>query len=75
MHRGGRGHAKKYDIVAIQNHFSLLYRDDDRDIIPYVQRENLLYMVYTPIEKGQLAGDPILIGIGREYGKASSQVA
>jgi len=67
--------AKKYDIATPQNHYSLLHRDDERDVIPYVQRENLLYMAYTTLEKGQLTRNPILMDIGRKYGKTASQVA
>ncbi len=61
--------AKKYDIVAIQIHFSLLHRDDKRDFIPYVRRENLLYMAYTPLEKGQLARNPSLRVLGGNMGR------
>ncbi len=70
-----RSCAKKYDVVAIQNHFSLLHRDDEKDVIPYAQREGLLYMAYTPLEKGQLAKHSFLAQIGRKYGKTATQVA
>ncbi|MDK6029245.1 aldo/keto reductase [Ignisphaera sp. 4213-co] len=70
-----RSCTKKYDVVAIQNHFSLLHRDDEKDVIPYAQRKGLLYMAYTPLEKGQLAKHSFLAQIGRKYGKTATQVA
>lgn len=70
-----RSCAKKYDVVAVQNHFSLLHRDDEKDVIPYAQREGLMYMAYTPLERGQLARNSYLENIGRKYGKTAVQVA
>jgi diketogulonate reductase-like aldo/keto reductase len=66
---------KKYDVVAVENHYSLLHRDDEEDVIPYVQREGLLYLAYTPLEHGALARDPFLAEIGKKYGKTAAQVA
>jgi len=66
---------KKYDVVAVENHYSLLHRDDEEDVIPYVQREGLLYLAYTPLEHGALAKDPFLAEIGKKYGKTAAQVA
>jgi diketogulonate reductase-like aldo/keto reductase len=68
-----RTYARKYDTVAVQNHFSLLHRDGERDVIPYVKRENLLYMAYILLEKGQLARNSILMGIERKYGRQPSR--
>jgi len=66
---------RKYDVVAIQNHYSLLHRNDEESVIPYAQHEGMLYMAYRPIERGVLAADPFLSEIGRKYGKTSAQVA
>lgn len=70
-----RSCSKKYDVAAIQNHFSLLHRDDEKDVIPYAQREGIMYMAYTPLEKGELARNSILANIGKRYGKTAAQVA
>ncbi|MEZ0289505.1 MAG: aldo/keto reductase [Sulfolobales archaeon] len=67
--------SKKYDVVAIQNRYSLYYRRDERDVIPYAQREGLMYMAYTPLEKGVVARDSFLREIGEKYGKTAVQVA
>lgn len=70
-----RSCSKKYDVVAVQNHFSLLHRYDEKDVIPYAQREGLLYMAYTPLEKGELAKNSSLADIGKRYGRTAAQVA
>ncbi|MEM2941576.1 MAG: aldo/keto reductase [Thermoproteota archaeon] len=66
---------KKTDIAAIQNRFSPTYRKDYSDVIPYAQREGMMYMAYTPIEKGALSGKSLLRKIGEKYGKTAIQVA
>lgn len=63
------------DIAAIENKFSLLDRRDEQSVIPYAEREGMLYLAYTPLEKGQLAKDPFLASIGGKYGKTAAQVA
>ncbi|MGC9169204.1 MAG: aldo/keto reductase [Thermoproteus sp.] len=70
-----RSCAKKYDVAAVENRYSLKYRADERSVIPYAEREGLLYLAYTPIEKGVLAHDQLLSEIGRKYGKTAVQVA
>ncbi|MGC9149013.1 MAG: aldo/keto reductase [Sulfolobales archaeon] len=67
--------SKRYDVVAVQNRFSLFYRHDEKDVIPYAKREGLLYMAYTPIEKGAVAREDFLRRIGEKYGKTPIQVA
>ena len=65
----------KYDVVAVENRFSLLHRDDESTVIPYAQRNGMLYLAYTPLEYGAFANDEFLRGIGRIYGKTPIQVA
>lgn len=66
---------KSTDIAAIQNRFSPVYRKDYHSVIPYAQREGMMYMAYTPIEKGALAKRDLLKNIGLKYGKTPIQVA
>lgn len=70
-----RSCTRKYDVSAIQNRFSLLYREDEETVIPYIQREGLMYMAYTPLERGVLTNDSFLREIGRKYNKTAAQVA
>lgn len=63
------------DIAAIQNRFSPTYRRDYSVVIPYAEREGMMYMAYTPIEKGLLSENELLRSIGKKYGKTPIQVA
>lgn len=70
-----RSYLSHEDIVNVQNRYSLKYRSDERDVIPYCQREKITYTAYTPLEKGSLARDSFLAEIGKKYGKTAAQVA
>jgi len=65
----------KVDIAAVQNRHSLMYRRYENDVIPYCEREGIMFMSYTPLEKGLLARDPFLAEIGKKYDKTAAQVA
>ncbi|MFP3296459.1 MAG: aldo/keto reductase [Vulcanisaeta sp.] len=64
----------KYDVAAVENRYSLLHRVDEASVIPFVQRNGMLYLAYTPIEKGAFANNEFLRGIGKKYGKTAIQV-
>ena len=70
-----RSYLSREDIVNVQNRYSLKYRIDEKDVIPYCQREGITYTAYTPLEKGSLARDKFLAKIGEKYGKTAAQVA
>ena len=63
------------ELVSVQNQFSLKYRKYEGDVIPFTEREGMMFMAYTPIEKGALSKDQFLIKIGQKYGKTGIQVA
>ena len=65
----------KVDIAAVQNKHNLLYRKYEKDVIPYCEKEGMMFMSYTPIAKGELASNEFLADIGRKYGKTAVQVA
>ncbi|GAA5420046.1 aldo-keto reductase YhdN [Sulfurisphaera tokodaii] len=65
----------KYELVAIQNHYSLLYRKDEESVLGYAERNGLMYMAYTPLENGILSKNEFLANIGRKYNKTATQVA
>lgn len=65
---------RKYEIVAVENHYSLWDRSD-RETVEYAIKNGMLYLSYTPIEKGRIKEDKILREIGRKYGKSAIQVA
>jgi len=70
-----RTYLSKEDIVNVQNRYSLLHRGDEKNVIPYCQREGITYTAYTPLEKGKLAKDKFLAKIGEKYDKTAAQVA
>lgn len=63
------------DIAAIQNRFSLMQRKDYSEMIPYAQKEGMMYMAYTPIDKGAISEHELVKKIGMKYGKTAIQVA
>lgn len=65
----------KVELAAIQNRYSLAYRRYERDVVPYCEREGMMFLAYTPLEKGTLAYDRTLAQIGAKYGKTAAQVA
>ncbi len=39
----------------MQNHYNLLYREDEKELIPLCQAENVTLMPYSPLASGRLA--------------------
>jgi len=42
--------------VSVQNHYNLLKRDDESDVIPECERLGISYLPYFPLESGLLTG-------------------
>lgn len=49
---------RKVEIAANQVRYILIDRRIERDLLPFYQREGILIMAYTPLEKGRLAVKP-----------------
>jgi aryl-alcohol dehydrogenase-like predicted oxidoreductase len=49
-----RGHLARF--VSVQNHYNLLERDDEADVIPECERLGIAYLPYFPLESGLLTG-------------------
>ena len=43
-------------VVAVQNHYSLLHRDDDAEVLPLCRRHGIGYVPYFPLASGLLTG-------------------
>jgi aryl-alcohol dehydrogenase-like predicted oxidoreductase len=43
-------------VVAVQNHFSLMQRDDAADVLPLAAEHGIGYIPYFPLESGLLTG-------------------
>lgn len=70
-----RSYTSQAEIAVVENRYSLTNRGDEATVIPYCEREGMLYLAYTPIDKGALAANARLAEIGRRYGKTPVQVA
>lgn len=42
--------------VAMQGHYNLLYREEEREMIPLTREEGLIYAAWSPLARGWLAG-------------------
>ncbi len=42
--------------VSVQNHYNMLERDDENDVIPECERLGIAYLPYFPLESGLLTG-------------------
>jgi aryl-alcohol dehydrogenase-like predicted oxidoreductase len=49
-----RGHLARF--VSVQNHYNMLRRDDEADVIPECERLGIAYLPYFPLESGLLTG-------------------
>ncbi|MCS7263592.1 MAG: aldo/keto reductase [Armatimonadetes bacterium] len=44
--------------VAMQNHYNLIYREEEREMIPYCRAEGIGIVPYSPLAGGRLAREP-----------------
>ena len=56
--------------VAMQNLLNLLYREEEREMIPYCIRENVAVVPWSPIARGFLAGNKPREGEGERTRRA-----
>jgi 1-deoxyxylulose-5-phosphate synthase len=43
--------------VSMQNHYNLVYREEEREMIPFCQEENIGVIPWSPLARGFLAGN------------------
>ena len=70
-----RSHLSREDIVANEVKYSILDRGIEKEALPYCQREGITVIAYTPLEKGKVAKEKVLVDVGNKYGKTAVQVA
>ncbi len=51
-----RAAASRVRVVAVQNHYSLLRRDDDDEVLPVCRELGIGYVPYFPLASGRLTG-------------------
>jgi aryl-alcohol dehydrogenase (NADP+) len=50
--------------ISMQNHYNLIYREDEREMIPYCQEEGIGLLPWSPLARGFLAGNRYRDGKG-----------
>ncbi|WP_440059150.1 aldo/keto reductase [Thermogladius sp. 4427co] len=63
-------------IVAVQLHYSILHKSEvENEMLDYCRRNNIAIQAYTPLERGAVAGHPVVKQVADKYGKTPIQVA
>lgn len=70
-----QGYLSKAQIQANQVKYNLKCRYDEKDLLPYCQREGITLIAYTPLEEGSLPNNRLLQEVGQEYRKTAAQIA
>ena len=72
-----QSYLKKHKIVTNQVRYSLLYREPEKELLPYCEKNNIVLTAYSPLESGRLAkpGIKVLDDIANKYKKTQVQVA
>jgi len=67
----------KNKIVANQVHYNLIYREPEKDLLEYCQKNDVLLVAWRPLELGKLcnAWTSQLVDIAIKYKKTHSQVS
>ena len=50
--------------ISMQNHYNLIYREDEREMIPFCQEEGIGLLPWSPLARGFLAGNRYRDGKG-----------
>lgn len=45
--------------MSIQGHYNLLFREEEREMIPYCKEEDIALTPYSPLASGRLAKLPL----------------
>jgi len=53
---GSSGLAISRICLGMQNHYNLLYREEERDMIPFCRAQGVGILPYSPLARGVLAG-------------------
>lgn len=58
-----------------QVYYALSDRGIEFELLPWMRTRSMPCMAYCPIDRGRLAGDPVLKAIGERHGASATQVA
>ncbi len=66
---------RKHEIVVDQVHYSVIYRDVEKALLPYAIKEGITIQAYTPIEKGRVVYIDPIEKLADKYGKPPVAIA
>ena len=66
---------KIIDVVAVENHYNLAYKKDEKELLPYLTKNDIAYVPYFPLGSGRLLKNPKLIRIAEKMNATASQLA
>jgi len=61
--------------AAMQNHYNLVYREEEREMIPYCREEGVALVPWSPLARGFLAGNRARTGGGETTRSKSDNLA
>jgi len=62
LHKAGERHRARF--VSMQNHYNLIYREEEREMIPLCRVEGIAIIPWSPLARGFLAGNRKPEGFG-----------
>ncbi len=65
----------KYEIVLNQVKYSVIDKKVEKDLLKFMIENRITLQAYTPIERGSISRNPILIEMANKYGKTTIQIA
>ncbi len=67
---------RKVEIVVNQVHYSVLTRHYvEKELLPYCVKNKVTIQAYTPLERGNVVVNPVIVKIANKYSKTPIQVA
>ncbi len=67
---------RKHEIVANQVHYSVINRHRvEKELLPLCIQYRVTIQAYTPLERGAVAYNPVVVSVASKYGKTPIQVA
>ncbi|MCH8003726.1 MAG: aldo/keto reductase [Nanoarchaeota archaeon] len=66
---------KLIKVVSVENHFSLSFKGDEQELLPYLTENKIAFLPYFPLSSGKLLQNEKLNDISKELNLTPSQVA
>lgn len=70
-----RTYLDRTDVAAVENRLSLAYRYWLHDVVPYAEKEDIMFIAHMPLDCAGLLSDPAVNHISEQRGRTPAQVA